>query len=244
MWHTQMRFITLNKAPKLSAALKELNDATWPRFLLSADVRNWSSIYSEFQSFQVLALDGNNLVAAGLAVPFEWNVGLPPPSTIDEVVYSARWPHESTGVLCALGILVRPEYRRQGLSRTILLEMRNLSEINGLQGVLAPVRPNRKHEHPEESIESYADRRDEKGRLADPWLRVHEKLGGERLGVALEAVSVIGSIEEWESWTEMRFPVAGSYSIPEGLVPITIDCEKGQGTYFEPNVWYFHQIQS
>ena len=239
-----MRFITLNKAPKLSAALKELNDATWPRFLLSADVRNWSSIYSEFQSFQVLALDGNNLVAAGLAVPFEWNVGPPPPSTIDEVVYSARWPLESTGVLCALGILVRPEYRRQGLSRTILLEMRNLSEINGLQGVLAPVRPNRKHEHPEESIESYADRRDEKGRLSDPWLRVHEELGGERLGVALEAVSVIGSIEEWESWTEMRFPVAGSYSIPEGLVPITIDCEKGQGNYFEPNVWYFHQIQS
>lgn len=88
--------------------------------------------------------------------------------------------------------------------------MRNLSEINRLQGVLAPVRPNRKHEHPEESIESYADRRDEKGRLADPWLRVHERLGGERLGVALEAVSVIGSIEEWESWTEMRFPVAGS----------------------------------
>ena len=239
-----MKFVTLNKVPKMSVALKELNDSTWPRFLLSADVRNWSSIYTEFQRFQVLVLDGGNLVAAGLTIPFEWNVGLPPPSTIDEVVYPARWPIESTGVLCALGVLVRQEYRRQGLSRTILLKMRNLAEAYGLQGVLAPVRPNRKHEYSEESIESYADRRDEKGRLWDPWLRVHEELGGERLGFAPAAVSVVGSIREWESWSEMQFPVAGSYNIPEGLVPITIDHENDQGTYYEPNIWYFHRIGS
>lgn len=90
----------------MRAALKALNDSTWPRFLLNADVRNWSSIYTEFQSFQLLVLDGCSLVAAGLSVPFEWNAGPPPPSTIDEVVYSARWPLTSTGVLCALGVLV------------------------------------------------------------------------------------------------------------------------------------------
>ena len=239
-----MKLVTLNKVPKMWAALKDLNDSTWPRFLLNADVRNWSSIYTEFQSFQVLVLDGDNLVAAGLTVPFEWNAGLPPPSTIDAVVYPARWPLKSTGVICALGVLVRPEYRRQGLSRTILLEMRNLSEKYGLRGVLAPVRPNRKHEYPEESIEAYADRRDEKGRLWDPWLRVHEKLGGERLGFAMSAVSVTGSISEWESWTEMQFPEAGSYSIPQGLVPIKIDHERDQGTYYEPNIWYYHRIES
>ncbi len=104
--------------------------------------------------------------------------------------------------------------------------MRNLSETYGLQGVLAPVRPNRKHECSEESIESYADRRDELGRLWDPWLRVHEELGGERLGITLKTVSVIGSIKDWESWTGMQFPVAGSYSIPDGLVPITIEIKE------------------
>lgn len=239
-----MKLVTLNRSPKLRAALKELNDSTWPRFLLNADVRNWSSIYTEFQSFQLLVLDGCSLVAAGLSVPFEWNAGPPPPSTIDEVVYSARWPLTSTGVLCALGVLVRPAYRRQGLSRTILLEMRNLSRKYGLRGVLAPVRPSLKHEKPEEFIESYADRRDETGHLWDPWLRVHEELGGERLGIANAAVSVNGSISEWESWTEMQFRETGSYCIPRGLVPININQERDQGTYNEPNIWYYHRVDS
>ena len=239
-----MKRITLDKLPEMSAALKALNDTTWPRFLLGADVRNWSSIYTEFQRFQVLVLDRGGLVAAGLTVPFEWNAGLPPPSTLDEVVYPAHWPLKSPGVLCALGVLVRPAYRRQGLSRTILLGMRHLAGKNGLQGLLAPVRPIRKQEHPEESIESYADRRDEKGRPYDPWLRVHEGLGGERLGCAPAAVSVIASNEEWKSWTGMRFTTAGSFRIPQALVPITIDQEKDQGVYREPNIWYLHQTAS
>ncbi len=236
-----MEIVTLNEAPEMSSALKELNDSTWPEFLLRADVRNWSSIYEEFHNFQVLVLDGHTLVAAGLSVPFEWTPGCSLPSTIDEIVYPARWPLEAEGVLCALGVLVRPKYRRRGLSRAILTEIRGLSEVHGLQGVLVPVRPNRKHEYPDESIETYADRRDENGCLLDPWLRVHEELGGDRLGFLQASVTVTASIREWENWTGMQFPTSGSYSIPEGLVPLVIDFEKDQGTYQEPNVWYFHQ---
>ena len=236
-----MDLVTLDRMPETSGALKELNDSTWPEFLLRSDIRNWSSIYTGFQGFQILVLERSALAAAGLTVPFEWVPGDPLPTTIDEIVYPAHWPLKTAGVLWALGVLVRPMYRRRGISRKILSEMRSLSEVKGLRRVLAPVRPNRKHVFPEEEIETYANRRDEKGRLLDPWLRVHEELGGERLGFMHESVTVTASIQDWEKWTEMRFSTSGSYCIPDGLAPITIDLKKDLGTYREPNVWYFHR---
>lgn len=236
-----MELVTLDSMPEMFGALRELNDATWPEFLLRADIRSWSSIYTGFQSFQILVLEQNSLVAAGLTVPFEWVPGDLLPTTIDEIVYPAHWPLKIDGVLCALGVLVRPMYRRRGISRKILSEMRSLSTAKGLRGVLAPVRPNRKHEFAEESIETYAERRDDKGRLLDPWLRVHEEMGGERLGFMHESLTVSASIQDWEKWTGMGFSTSGSYCIPDGLAPVSIDLEKDQGTYREPNVWYFHR---
>ncbi len=236
-----MELVTLDRMPEMSGALKELNDATWPEFLLRSDVRNWSSIYTEFQGFQILVLEHNALVAAGLSVPLEWIHDGRLPSSIDEVVDPAHWPLRTAGVLCAVGVLVRPMYRRKGLSRKILSEMRSLSEAKGLRGFLAPVRPSRKHVFPEESIETYANRRDGKGRLLDPWLRVHEELGGERLGFMHESVTVTATIQDWEKWTGMRFSTSGSYCIPDGLAPVSIDLETNRGTYREPNVWYFHR---
>lgn len=236
-----MDLVTLDRMPEMSGALKELNDSTWPEFLLRADIRSWSSIYTRFQGFQILALEHSALVAAGLTVPFEWIPGRSLPSTIDEVVYTARWPLMTAGVLCALGVLVRPMYRRRGISRKILSEMRSLSTAKGLRGVLVPVRPNRKHEFAEESIETYAERRDDKGRVLDPWLRVHEEMGGERLDFIHKSLTVTASIQDWEKWTGMRFSTSGSHCIPDGLAPITIDLEGNLGTYREPNVWYFHR---
>ncbi len=236
-----MDLVTLDRMPEMSGALKELNDSTWPEFLLRADIRNWSSIYTKFQGFQILVLEHSALVAAGLTVPFEWVPGDPLPSTIDEMVYSARWPVKTAGVLSALGVLVRPMYRRRGISRKILSEMRSLSTAKGLRGFLAPVRPNRKHEFAEASIEAYAERRDDKGRLLDPWLRVHEEMGGERLGFMHKSLTVTASNQDWEKWTGMRFSTSGSYCIPDGLAPITIDQEENLGTYREPNIWYFHR---
>ena len=236
-----MDLVTLDRMPEMSGALKELNDSTWPEFLLRADIRNGSSIYTRFQGFQILVLEHNVLVAAGLTVPFEWVPGDSLPSTIDEVVYPAHWPLMTDGVLCALGVLVRPMYRRRGISRKIHSEMRSLSTAKGLRGVLAPVRPSRKHEFAEESIEAYVSRRDEKGRLLDPWLRVHEEMGDERPGFLHKSLTVTASIQDWEKWTGMRFSTSGSYCIPDGLAPITIDLEENLGTYREPNVWYFHR---
>lgn len=38
----------------------------------------------------------------------------------------------------------------------------------------------------------------------------------------------------------MVFPESGHYVVPGALVPITIDRERDQGVYVEPNVWMVH----
>ncbi len=46
-----------------------------------------------------------------------------------------------------------------------------------------------------------------------------------------ESMAITGSVEDWESWTEMRFPETGDYVFPEGLAPVRIDRERDLGEY-------------
>jgi len=40
----------------------------------------------------------------------------------------------------------------------------------------------------------------------------------------------------------MKFPQSGLYNIPGALNPISMDIEKDEGIYVEPNVWLLHVI--
>ena len=142
--------------------------------------------------------------------------------------------------LCAVAALVDESVRGQRMSRTILLEMKELARRKGLLGVVAPVRPTFKPKHPELSIDEYADWRREDGQLYDPWLRVHEQLGGRRLGLAPRAFSVTASVADWQRWTGVAFDHTGAHVVPGALVPVKIDLEGDTGTYVEPSVWYLH----
>jgi GNAT superfamily N-acetyltransferase len=234
-----MNIVLLSSTPSRAEEVSRLNDSSWPEFLLHGDVRNWSSLYTKFADFQLLFLEQEALVGAGLTVPCAWHPDLPTPETLDEVVYRARWPLEQ-GSLCALAALVAPSHRKRGLSREIIMAMMELAGRRGLCGVIAPVRPTRKHEFPFEPIEEYLLRRDEQNRVWDPWVRVHAELGGLRLGIATAAVRVRGTVAEWEEWTGERFSESGDVAVPGGLVPVSVDREADVGEYREPNVWYFH----
>ena len=236
-----MMTTTLSKVPKLAAAVKQLNDSTWPEFLLYCNVRGWSSLYSVFAEFQVVFVEDGQLIAAGLTVPCSWDPGLPVPQTIDEVLWEARWPLTTPrGVLCALAALVAPDWRGRGLSPQLLTCMVQLAGRLGLIGVLVPVRPTHKHEFPDEPMETYCARRNADGKLFDPWLRVHDQLGGRYLGIGDATVSVSGTVAEWERWTGQKFNRSGEYVVAGALAPVVFDIEAGIGTYREPNVWYFH----
>jgi len=209
--------------------------------------------FVDFDEYQFAYInDSDQIIAGGQTVPFHWSgVTEELPETMDAILENALANREEAvatiasgtrrvNYLCAIAAIVDELARGQGMSRTILLEMKELARRKGLLGVVAPVRPTFKPKHPELSIDEYADWRREDGQLYDPWLRVHEQLGGRRLGLAPRAFSVTASVADWQRWTGVAFDHTGAYVIPGALVPVEINLKSDTGTYIEPSVWYLH----
>ena len=60
-----------------------------------------------------------------------------------------------------------------------------------------------------------------------------------------ESMRTTGTVADWESWTQMRFPETGDFVFPAGLATVHIatvhiDSERDVGEYWEPNVWLIH----
>ena len=118
--------------------------------------------------------------------------------------------------------------------------MRANAVRHGLTRLIAPVRPSWKARYPLAPIERYVRWRREDGRLLDPWMRTHERLGA-RVGAPLpRSLRIDGTVADWESWVGMPFPESGDYVFPEGLATVRIDREADLGSYWEPNVWMIH----
>jgi GNAT superfamily N-acetyltransferase len=207
----------------------------WPEIVFHDAVSNanWGRLYDERPEFQfalvedgrVLA-EGNSLPVAGM--PKSWREAL-------RTGFDADEPDR----LCAIAILVDPDHQRRGLSRLMLEHMRGLAVERGWE-LVAPVRPSLKHLYPLTSIERYVEWRREDGLLFDPWLRAHERLGAEIVGIAPDSLLSEGTVAEFEEWTGLALPESGSYVVPGALVPVEIDRERDRGVYREPNVWMRH----
>src|SRR5919201_2010086 len=117
-----------------------------------------------------------------------------------------------------------------------------LGRAHGLRALIAPVRPANKSAYPLAPIDRYARWTNEDGLPLDPWIRVHVRLGAEILGMASRALVIVGTVADWERWTDMRFPDSGSYVVPGALQPVVIDRQADEGRYEDPNVWMRHAI--
>jgi hypothetical protein len=142
--------------------------------------------------------------------------------------------------LCAIVAVLDETAQGSGLSSHVIDGMRSAAGAGGLHALIAPVRPTLKERYPLIPIDRYATWRRGDGSAFDPWIRVHERLGGEILGIAERSMTVEGTVAEWEAWTQMSFPESGDYVLSQALLPIKIDRERGRGTYVEPNVWMRH----
>jgi GNAT superfamily N-acetyltransferase len=217
-----------------SEAFRHLRRA-WPEIVFHDEISNayWGRLYEERPEFQFALVDEGRLLAEGNSLP----VAGRPRSWRD------AFPNGFGGAepdrLCALAILIDPDQQARGLSRLLLEHMRGLARAHGWE-LVAPVRPNLKHRYPLTPIERYAEWRRDDGLLFDPWLRAHERLGAELVGIAPDSLVVEASVAELEEWCGLAFPESGSYVVEGALVPVEIDREADRGSYREPNVWMRH----
>jgi GNAT superfamily N-acetyltransferase len=229
-----VKIVPVTPEIRSSAAFSEIRRA-WPEIVLHDAISNahWGRLYEERPEFQFVLVDDGELLAEGNSIP----VSGMPASWRDAL--RSGFERGSADRLCALAILIDPDRQRRGLSRLMLEHMRSLAFERDWD-LVAPVRPSLKHRYPLTPIERYVEWRRDDGLLFDPWLRVHERLGAELVGIAENSLVAEGTVAELEQWSGLSFPESGSYVVEGALVPVEIDRERDHGSYREPNVWMRH----
>ncbi len=207
----------------------------WPEFLLHDAVsdRYWDRLYDDYADFQFVLVDGDEVVAEGNSIPVRGQ-----PAQWRDAFLAAFERGGEPDRVCALAVIVASERRGRGLSRVMLEHMRGLAAPFGR--LVAPVRPTSKERYPLIPIGEYVRWRRDDGTHVDPWVRTHERLGGEVTGTAEAAMLIEGTRETWEGWTGLSFPGDGEYVVPGALVPVRF--EGGYGVYREPCVWVEHVV--
>jgi GNAT superfamily N-acetyltransferase len=246
------RIVTHAERPDLHERWDEVVLPAWPEFMLHDPVcgAHWRFLFSRLPEFQFYLYDDatDTVLGAGNSIPVAWDGtvdGLP--DGLDAVLLRGL-EELDRGVrptaLSALLAVVAPGFQGHGLSRVLVEAMRDVAVRHGLPDLIAPVRPTMKSRYPLTPIDRYVRWTREDGLPLDPWLRVHRRLGAEILRVASRSMVIRGTVAEWEVWTGLRFPESDAYVVPGALVPVTIDRERDEGRYVEPNVWMRHRLES
>jgi hypothetical protein len=245
------KIFTLRERPDLEDEFERLSDASWPRFLRQHDSlgygQYWPLLFTTWADWQLLIVDElGPTIAATHAVPLVWNGTVDDlPSSIADILRRAKADHDAgraSNALCALAAMVDARFRGKGMSPVAVRAMVDLARTHALRALIAPVRPADKSAYPLAPIERYARWTNEDGLPLDPWIRVHARLGAEILGVVPRSLVIVGTVPDWERWTEMRFPDSGSYIVPGALQPVVIDRQSDEGRYEDPNVWMRHGV--
>ncbi len=227
----------------LAVRFDTLSARTFPEFMHhnQSGTRFWRRLYAEHPDFQLALVDGGELVAELHSVPTPWDGSDDDfPSGWDEAFVRAFESDRRPDVLCALAISVLPERQGSQLSGVMLNAMRDAAASARLRELIAPVRPTQKSSYPLTPIERYAEWRRGDGSHFDPWIRIHERLGGRIVRPAPRSMVIEAPASDWEAWTGMPFPDDGTYVFPGALAPL--DVRDGMGIHVEPNVWLAHSV--
>jgi hypothetical protein len=248
-----LSLVTVAERPELAVEMRRLGSSPWPAFLNHDAVVEalFPFLYELAPDYQFALLDEQtgSLAAMGNCIPIRWDRDPQtlPDSGIDAVLQDGvaclRGGATPTAV-SALMIVVSPGLLGHGISQSAISAMADVVGRHGLADLVAPVRPTEKHRYPLIPMERYMHWRRDDGLPFDPWIRVHERVGGEILRSASAAMRVTGSVAEWERWTGMDLPESGSYVVPGALVPVEIDREGDVGQYLEPACWVRHRVEA
>lgn len=241
--------VTLAEMPELEAQIPSLHSRSWPAFM-QADpvaVQHWGTLFATFAEYQYLLCDEQEtLIAAGHCIPLAWNgtvAGLP--AGWDAALLQAFDDREhgcAPTALCGLSIVIAPEQQKRGLSELMIQAMKDLAQLDRLEHIIIPLRPSLKSLYPLIPMQRYMQWQRPDGSPFDPWLRIHQRLGAKVLAIAPRSMVITGTVKQWETWTTMRFPESGMYTVTGALQPITINCEQDSGCYEEENIWVSYSV--
>jgi len=244
--------VSLADRPDLAPRLWDVD--AWPVFMQQDPIGDlfYSRAATTYAAYTLLALDAadpDRVVARSCSVPFAMggDTGRDrlPDDGWDGVIRWA-WLDEVAGRapthVSALEVSIAPELQGTGLASVMLGAKRDNVARLGFSDLVAPVRPSRKTHEPRTPMETYAARRRDDGLPADPWLRLHVRLGGEVVGVCPRAMTISGTLAEWRSWTGMPFDETGDVEVPFALSPVHVDVAHDHAVYVEPGVWVHHRV--
>lgn len=239
-----MRLVRYADRPELRARRHaELSGVTFPEYMHHNEPGNryWGRLYSDFPDFQVGLLDGDDLAVEAHAIPVSWDGSEDDlPTGWEEGFVRGMTSEREPTVLMAIAISVAPGRQGQQLSSRMIETFKENARAAGLTAVIAPVRPTWKERYPLIPIERYMRWRRDDGSHFDPWIRIHERVGGEIIAAAPESMLLRAPVTDWEEWTGMRFPEDGEYIFPGCLATLVV--RDGVGTHVEPNVWLRHAL--
>ena len=197
-----------------------------------------------FRYLHLLAVEDEEIIGTIDACPFRWDGN---PGTLQgwtEMVlasdeFRTDFRPEGEGLWAgAIGTSIDPRWKRGGLSKQLLGALRDRALEQGYLGMVAPVRPVARTRAPFLSLEEYAELRLPDGRHFDPWVRVHEDLGGRIVSLRENSASFRGTRSQWEDWTHMRLPSNGDVFIPGAAWCLRLRDDWGEVQ--EPSIWIVH----
>jgi GNAT superfamily N-acetyltransferase len=246
-----LSLVTVADRPALARDIGALIERAWPTYIVRAPTAPWAGpvdwvgLFTRWPGLQFGLFDGDQLLASGDCLPLAWD-GDPEDLPDEGWDWAMRQgvrdldAGRAPRTLCALSITIDPAHQGRGLSREMIRRMRGLGRARGLERLIAPVRPSWKSRYPLALMERYTRWTDDRDLPFDPWLRAHVREGGRIVRACPRSMSLVGSVADWESWLGMRLPESGAYTAPGLLNPLTVDRDRDQCVYIEPNVWVAH----
>jgi GNAT superfamily N-acetyltransferase len=219
----------------------------WPEFIFHDQVTGEliGEAAKRFPRYDVRLLAGGEVVAGGWGVALRWDGTLADlPEGYAGALVSGTTGHSAgpaPDTLCVLAAAVRADRQGAGLGGAVLTALGARAAADGLERMIAPVRPVHKCRYPLTPMADYARWTRPDGAHIDPWIRTHQRLGAVVLGPAPRSMVVTGTVADWERWAGMPFPQTGRYVVPGALDLVEIDRERDRGSYVETNLWMRHR---
>jgi GNAT superfamily N-acetyltransferase len=238
--------------PELLGAAQQIFDVAWSPTLMIPSVSSHliPRLVTDFSRFVLVTVIDDPIEPLGYAaaIPFVGPDHLLdlPDGGYDEVFTLGVQDFDAgrtPTMLAALAIAVMPKHRGRGVSEALAKALCNLAHSHRFSYLVVPVRPAHKAAEPFASMEEYAFRTRPDGAPADPWIRLHWRLGASIMKICPSSMTIRASIAAWEEATRVSFADSGLYAIPDGLAPLRVDRERDEAVLIEPNVWMAYPIR-